>query len=72
MAWRNDNFQALARKLSFLSNELDIFSSPEHNVLRMSFCDGSMSGVIRLSVCPSVREQLLKKSSSPKPANRFQ
>ena len=48
----------------------DFFSSPEHNVLRASYCDLSLSG-IHLSVCPSVREQLLKKSSL-KAANRFQ
>ena len=44
-----------------------LFSSPEHNVLRMSYCDQSSSGVR-----PSVREQLLKKSSPLKRANRFQ
>ena len=33
---------------------LRFFSSPEHNVLRGSYCDRSSSGV-RLSVCPSVR-----------------
>ena len=30
-----------------------VFSSPEHNVLRGSYCDRSSSGV-RPSVCPSV------------------
>ena len=52
-----------------------LFSSPDHNVLRMSYCDRSLSGVhpsIRPCVRPSVREQLLKKSSALKPANRFQ
>ena len=29
------------------------FSSPEHNVLRGSYCDRS-SSVVRLSICPSV------------------
>ena len=48
-----------------------LFSSPEHNMLSVSYCDRSMSG-IRPSVCPSVCEQLLKKSSPLKPANRFQ
>ena len=47
-----------------------LVSSPYHNVLRVSFCDQSLSGV-RPSVCPSIREQLLKKSSPLKPANRF-
>ena len=47
-----------------------IFSSPD-NVLRVSYCEQSMSGV-RPSVSPSVREQLPKKSSPLKPANRFQ
>ena len=52
-----------------------IVSSPEHNVLRVSYCDRSMSGVrpsVHLCVRPSVPEQLLKKSSPLKPANRFQ
>ena len=52
-----------------------VFSSLEHKVLRVSYCDRSMSGV-RPSGClarqPSVREQLLQKSSPLKPANRFQ
>ena len=30
-----------------------VFSSPEHNVLRGSYCDRSSSGV-RPSICPSV------------------
>ena len=47
------------------------FSSPEHNVLRMSYCDRSLSGV-RPAVRPSVCEHLLKKSSPLKPAGRFQ
>ena len=47
------------------------FSSPEHIVLRVSYCDRSLSGV-RTSLCPSVREQLLKNSSPLKPPNRFQ
>ena len=42
----------------------DFFSSPEHNLLRVSYCDKSLSGV--------VREQILKKSCPLKPANRFQ
>ena len=46
--------------------EMAIFSSPEHEVLRVSYCDWS---VIRR---PSVRSQLQKKSSSPKLTNRFQ
>ena len=46
-------------------------SSPEHNVLRVSYCDRSLSGVLP-SVRVSVREQLLKKSSALKPAYRFQ
>ena len=53
---------------------MQIFSSPEHNMLRMSYCDRSLSGIhpsLRPSVSPFVREQLLKKSSL-KPANRFQ
>ena len=58
-----------------LARSNHLFSSPEHNVLRMSYCDRSLSGV-RPSVCPSarlpVREQLLKKSSPLKLANRFQ
>ena len=33
---------------------IPVFSSPEHNVLRGSYCDRSSSGV-RPSVCPSVR-----------------
>ena len=43
------------------------FSLPEHIVLRVSYCDRSLSGVR-----PSVREQLLKNSSPLKPPNRFQ
>ena len=46
-----------------------LVSSPEHNVLRVSYCDRSISGV-RLSM--SVPEQLLKKSSPLEPAIRFQ
>ena len=42
-----------------------IFSSSEHEVLRVSYCDWS---VVRLSV----RSQLQKKSSSPKQTIRFQ
>ena len=34
-----------------------LFSSPEHIVLRMSYCDRSLSGV-RPSVCPSVNNYL--------------
>ena len=49
---------------------LSVFSSPEHIVLRVSYCDRLLS--IRLSVFLSVREQLLKNSSPPKPPNRFQ
>ena len=49
-----------------------VFSSPDHNVLRMSYCDRSMTGV-RPFVRPSVPEQLLGKKSSPlKTAKRFQ
>ena len=33
--------------------QLSVFSSPEHNVLRGSYCDRSSSGV-RPSICPSV------------------
>ena len=47
------------------------FRSPEHNLLRVSYCDWSLSGVC-LCAHPAVREQLLKKSSPLKPANRFQ
>ena len=39
-----------------------LFSSPEHNVLRMSYCDRSMSGV-RLCVRPSVNNYLKNVSS---------
>ena len=45
-----------------------LFSSPEHKVLEVNYCDRSLSGVrlsVRPSVCvsvrPFVREQLLKK-----------
>ena len=41
-----------------------VFSLPEHNLLRMSYCDWSMSGVRPW--------RLLKISSPLKPANRFQ
>ena len=44
--------------LKIEDNQLVIFSSPEHNVLRGSYCDRSSSGVrpsVRLSVRPSVR-----------------
>ena len=34
------------------------FSSPEHNMLRMSYCDRSLSGSVCLSVCPSVNNYL--------------
>ena len=44
-----------------------LFSSLEHNVLRVSFCDRSVS-VIRMSV----RKQLLGKTSPLKPPVRFQ
>ena len=45
---------------------LVIYSSPEHNMLRVSYCDRSMS-----RVRPRVLK-LLKKSSPLKPANRLQ
>ena len=51
------------------------FSSPEHEVLRVSYCDWS---VVRPSVCPSVCPSVrlsvhnYKKSSSPKLTIRFQ
>ena len=32
-----------------------LFSSPEHKVLRVSYCDHSLSVVVRLSICLSVR-----------------
>ena len=60
-------------------NKLIFFSSSEHNVLRVSYCDWSLSDVrpsvhlsIHVSVLPSVYEQLLKKSSPLKTAYRFQ
>jgi len=37
-------------------------SSPEHRVLKVSYCDWSLS-VVRLSVRPYVRQQLLKRTS---------
>ena len=40
----------ITKKLSFL---VKIFSSPEHNVLRMSYCDRLLSGVhpsVRVSI----------------------
>ena len=49
--------------LSFLHNVSKenrcnlLFSSPEHNVLRGSYCDRS-SSVVRPSVCPSVRPSI--------------
>ena len=46
-------------------------SSPEHNMLTLSYFDRSMSG-IHPSVRVSVREQLLKKSSPLKLTYRFQ
>ena len=59
-------------KLSALElGKIAIFSSSEHNVLRVSYCDRSMSDV-RPCVRLSLREQLLQKSSPLKPANRFQ
>ena len=48
-----------------------LVSSPEHSMVRVSYCDTSMSGILPC-VCPSVCEQLLKKSSPLKPGNRFQ
>ena len=35
--------------------EEDFFSSPEHKVLKVSYCDGELSVVHRPSVRPSVR-----------------
>ena len=49
---------------------LHVFSSPEHIVLRVSYCDRSLS--VRPSVRACMREQLLKNSSPLKPPNRFQ
>jgi len=44
-----------------------IFSSPEHKVLKVSFCDGPLSVVhylsVRPSVCACVRQQLLTTST---------
>ena len=37
----------------------NLFSLPEHNVLRVSYCDQSMS-IVRLSICLSVNKQLEK------------
>ena len=37
--------------------KLYVFSSPEHNVLRMSYCDRSLSGV-HVSVRPSMNSYL--------------
>ena len=48
-----------------------VFSSPKYNVLRVSYCDRSLSG-LRPCDRPSVRELLLEKSSRLKPADRFQ
>ena len=46
------------KPLTYISDShagiLDIFSSPEHNVIRVRYCDRSMS-VIHPSVHPSVR-----------------
>ena len=53
---------------------LEIFSSREHIVLRMSYCDRSLSGT-RKSAHVSVHlwtTQFLKKSFPLKPAKRFQ
>ena len=63
------------RRLTWVETFPCLVSSPEHNVLRASYCDRSMFGIrpsVRPSVCPSVRKQLLKESSPLKPAYRFQ
>ena len=51
---------SLSKEQSILSREtiqIAFFSSPEHNVLRMSYCDRSMSGV-HPCVRPSVNNYL--------------
>ena len=53
--------------MGYFGTATPFFSSPEHNLLRVSYCDRLLSGVR-----PCVRERLLKKSSSLKPADKFQ
>jgi len=52
-----------------------LFSSPEHNVLKVSFCDGPLSVVhrpcVRPSVRSSVRQQFLLTTSPLKPLIGF-
>ena len=47
------NQKGCARWAHYLEKSCVIFSSPEHNVLRGSYCDRS-SSVVRPSVCPSI------------------
>ena len=44
------------------SSHISFLSSPEQVVLRVSYCDGSLSSIC-LSVCLSIHEQLIKESS---------
>ena len=48
-----------------------VFSSPEHKVLKVSYCDHPVSGVRRQSsvVC---RQQFIQSTSPPKPLVQFQ
>ena len=50
---------------------LNIFSSPEHKVLKVSYCDHPVSGVRRQSsvVC---RQQFIQSTSPPKLLDQFQ
>jgi len=47
------------------------FSSPEHKVLKVSFCDGPLSVVHRPSVRPCVRPSTISTTSSLKPLIGF-
>ena len=48
-----------------------VFSSPEHKVLKVSYCDHPVSGVRRQSsvVC---RQQFIQSTSAPKLLDQFQ
>ena len=67
--WQKEKF-LVARTISPFATMI-FFSTPEHEVLRVSYCDRFSSVVRRPFVCPSVRSQF-QTSSPPKPLGQFQ
>ena len=50
-------------KVAYLNNFKQLFSSPEHEVLMVSYCDQSMS-VVRRASCVVRRQQFVLKANS--------